>query len=54
MPSIHPESVWIGLPEIGVTLGFLGIFGMAVQGFLAKYPVVNVADALAGSGGHGH
>ena len=26
----------------------------AVQGFLAKYPVVNVADALAGSGGHGH
>src|SRR5438477_11260595 len=36
MPSLHPASVWIGLPEIGVTIGFLGVFAFAVQGFLSK------------------
>ncbi|MBI1798330.1 MAG: hypothetical protein HYR73_01425 [Candidatus Eisenbacteria bacterium] len=54
MPSLNPDTVWLGLPEVGVGIGFLGIFGRAVQGFLAKYPCVNVSDALAGSGGHGH
>ncbi len=54
MPSLHPESVWVGLPEIGVGLGFAGIFGWAVQGFLAKFPCVNVGDVLDGAGGHGH
>ena len=54
MPSLHPDSVWIGLPEIGVTLGFLGVFGWAVQGFVSKYPMAKVVDALAGGGGHGH
>lgn len=54
MPSLHPESVWVGLPEVGVTIGFLGVFGWAVQGFLTRWPCVNVADALAGGGGHGH
>jgi hypothetical protein len=54
MPSIHPDSVWVGLPEIGVTLGFLGLFGWAVQGFVSRYPTVKVADALSGTGGHGH
>jgi Ni/Fe-hydrogenase subunit HybB-like protein len=54
MPSLDAEKVWIGLPEVGVTLGFLGLFGWAVQGFLSKYPVVRVADVLDGAGGHGH
>ncbi len=54
MPSIHPDSVWIGLPEIGMTLGFLGLFGWTVQGFLSKYPSVKVTDALAAAGGTGH
>ena len=53
MPSLEPSKLWVGLPEIGVTLGFLGLFGFAVQGFLAKYPVVKVADVLEGhSRGH--
>ena len=43
-----------GLPEIGVTLGFVGLFGFAVQGFLAKYPCIKVSDVLDGAGGHGH
>src|SRR5204863_7699207 len=45
MPSLHPEQVWIGWQEVGVTIGFLGVFGFAVQGFLAKYPAVKVTDA---------
>jgi len=54
MPSLNASQVWVGLPEVGVTLGFLGLFGWAVQGFLAKYPVVRVVDVLEGAGGHGH
>ena len=54
MPSLHPDTMWVGLPEIGVTLGFLGLFGWAVQGFVSRYPTVKVADALSGTGGHGH
>ncbi len=54
MPSLHPEARWVGLPEIGVTLGFLGLFGWAVQGFVTRYPVVKVTDVLEGLGAHGH
>jgi len=54
MPSLNPEQVWIGLPEAGVTIGFLGLFGWAVQGFLSRYPVVKVADVLKGEGYHTH
>lgn len=47
MPSLEPGRVWVGLPEIGVTIGFMGVFGWAVQGFLTKYPSVKVTDVLA-------
>ncbi len=54
MPSLHPDSVWVGLPEIGVTLGFLGLFGWSVQGFLSRYPAVRVVDVLAAGEASGH
>jgi hypothetical protein len=54
MPSLEPDHVWVGLPEVGVTIGFLGVFGWVVQGFLTRYPSVKVADVLAGGAGHGH
>jgi len=54
MPSLHPDSVWVGLPEIGISLGFLGVFGWRVHTFVSKYPIVKVPDVLAGYGGHGH
>lgn len=54
MPSLKPDEVWIGPAELGVTIGFLGLFGWCVQGFLSKYPTVNVNDVLEGAGGHGH
>ncbi len=53
MPSLNPDRVWVGLPEIGVALGFLGVFGLSVQGFLARYPAVKVTDVLSAPGGHG-
>jgi hypothetical protein len=53
MPSVNPDVRWVGLPEIGVTLGFLGVFGWAVQGFLARFPAVKVVDVLSGQGGDG-
>jgi len=54
MPSLHPDSMWLGFGEIGVGIGFLGLFGWSVQGFLARYPAVNVTDALVAGEGHGH
>ncbi len=54
MPSLNPDQVWVGLPEVGVTAGFAGLFGFAVQGFLAKFPCVKVSDVLDHAGGHGH
>lgn len=54
MPSLNHERVWVGLPEAGVMLGFLGLFGWMVQGFLTRFPCVKVADLLAPHGGHGH
>jgi hypothetical protein len=53
MPSLEPSKVWVGLPEVGVTFGFLGLFGWAVQGFLTHYPTVKVVDVLGGAG-RGH
>jgi len=54
MPSLNPEQVWVGLPEVGVTIGFVGLFGFALQRFLSKYPCVKVSDVLDQAGGHGH
>jgi len=53
MPSLNPDHVWVGLPEIGISLGFLGLFGWRVHNFVSKYPIVKVPDVLAGYGG-GH
>ena len=54
MPSVNPRTMWVGLPEIGVSIGFLGMFGWAVQGFVSRYPVVKITDLLEGARGAGH
>ncbi len=53
MPSLEPAHVWVGLPEVGVTLFFMGLFGWSVQSFVTKYPVVKVTDVLEGAHGVG-
>ena len=54
MPSLNPDHAWIGLPEVLVTAGFVGLFGFAVQRFLSKFPCIKVTDVLDGARGHGH
>ncbi len=43
-PEFFKDGPRIGLTEIGVTLGFLGVFGLMVFRFLAKYNVVAIGD----------
>jgi hypothetical protein len=44
LPAFSPEQVVFGWTEIGVTLGFLGLFGWVVLGFLSRHPVSPVGD----------
>lgn len=44
LPAFSPERVVLGWPELGVTLGFVGIFGWTVLGFLARHPVAAHGD----------
>jgi hypothetical protein len=46
LPSLAPERVVFGWPEIGITLGFLGIFGWRVLSFLSRHPVAPSGDPL--------
>ncbi len=54
-PEFFKEGPILGLTELGVTLGFLGIFGLCVAKFLAKNNVVAIGDPrLAESVFHHH
>jgi len=44
MPSLHPQIVLIGWMEIGIFLGFAGIFGLAVTRFYARHSVLAYRD----------
>jgi hypothetical protein len=44
LPAFSPERVVLGWPELGVSLGFLGLFGWVVLGFLARHPVAAHGD----------
>ena len=46
LPAFSPESVVFGWTEIGVTLGFLGLFGLTLTRFFAKNPVAPHGDPL--------
>jgi hypothetical protein len=54
-PEFNSEGPKIGWNEIGITLGFLGVFGLCVARFLSKNTVVAVGDPrLAESVFHHH
>lgn len=44
LPAFSPQRVVLGWVEIGVTLGFLGLFGWTVLGFLGRHPVAPHGD----------
>jgi len=43
-PEFFAEGPRFGLTEIGVTVGFIGVFGLCVARFLAKYNIVAIGD----------
>jgi hypothetical protein len=43
-PEFFKDGPRVGLPEIGVTVGFVGVFGLLVSRFLAKHNVVAIGD----------
>jgi hypothetical protein len=46
-PSLwKKESIPLGLTEILVTAGYLGIVGLCVTGFLKRVPILPVSDPL--------
>ncbi len=54
-PEFFKEGPKVGIPEIGVAIGFLGLFGFMVTRFLSKNNVVAIGDPkLAESVFHHH
>jgi len=43
-PAFSPENAVLSWNEIGIGMGFVGLFGWAVQSFLAKHPVAPHGD----------
>lgn len=43
-PAFSPQRAVLSWNEIGVTLGFLGLFGWTVQSFLSRHPVAPHGD----------
>lgn len=40
VPQSHPDSIPFGFFEIGLFLGFLGMYALAVRSFLQRYPYI--------------
>ncbi len=45
-PAFSPEAAVLSWNELGIGLGFIGLFGWTVQSFLARYPVAPHGDPL--------
>ncbi len=52
MPTFGKDHVTIGLPEIGVPLGVLGLFMLCVGWFRATFPIVPLANPPQRHAGH--
>jgi hypothetical protein len=46
LPAFSRQTVVLGWTEIGITLGFLGLFGYCLLRFFARYPVAPRRDPL--------
>jgi hypothetical protein len=43
-PEFFKEGPQLGWTEVGITLGFVGVFGLSVAQFLAKHNIVAIGD----------
>lgn len=41
-PTLYPDELHFGLPEIGMTLGFLGLFLICALWFASRFPILQV------------
>jgi hypothetical protein len=46
MPHFYPHTIPFGFMDVGIFLGFLGLYGVAVQKFMATFPRVATAHPL--------
>jgi hypothetical protein len=46
MPALSQEAVVLGWTEIGITLGFIGLYGWRLLSFLGRYAVAPSGDPL--------
>jgi hypothetical protein len=46
MPELSPNSIPLGLKEVGIFLGFLGAYLLCIRNFLSKHPCVTVSHPL--------
>ncbi len=46
LPAFSPELVVLGWTEIGITLGFIGLFGLWLCRFFSRHPVAPHGDPL--------
>jgi hypothetical protein len=46
MPQMSPNAIPLGLMDLGIFLGFLGIYGLSVVGFLDKFPYIFVSSPM--------
>ena len=47
VPSIwHAGSVPLGLTELSITLGFLGLFGLCYAVYASTFPLVPIRESL--------
>jgi hypothetical protein len=47
MPQVSPEAIPFGFVDIGVFLGFFGIYILSIQSFLAKFPFMTFSHPQA-------
>lgn len=47
MPQLSPDSIPFGLVDVGIFVGMLGIYGLSVQGFLTRFPIITVSHPQA-------
>jgi hypothetical protein len=55
VPSVwEGDSLPLGWPEVSISIGFVGLFGLCYALFASAFPKVPIRDNLAvGSAGHG-
>ncbi|MCO6431287.1 MAG: hypothetical protein J5J00_10540 [Deltaproteobacteria bacterium] len=47
MPQLSPGAIPFGITEIGVFLGFLGVYVLSINGFLSRFPFIPVSSPLS-------